>query len=258
MNEPDQRPSILTREDGATIAYHRLPGKGPGVIFMTGFMSDMTGSKALALEDLCKSRGQAFLRFDYRGHGASSQAFKDGCIGDWADDALQALDRLTEGPQVLVGSSMGGWIMLLTALARPERVAGLVGIAPAPDFTEALIWQELTEPQRQTLMADGFVEVPSDYGDQPYVITKRLIEDGRNRLLLNKGPLPIRVPVRLIQGMEDKDVPWRTALDIQQAVESQDVEITFVKNGGHRLSEPHDLSRLVRTVEALLDQVAAQ
>lgn len=225
---------------------------------MTGFMSDMTGSKALALEDLCKSRGQAFLRFDYRGHGASSQAFKDGCIGDWADDALQALDRLTEGPQVLVGSSMGGWIMLLTALARPERVAGLVGIAPAPDFTEALIWQELTEPQRQTLMADGFVEVPSDYGDQPYVITKRLIEDGRNRLLLNKGPLPIRVPVRLIQGMEDKDVPWRTALDIQQAVESQDVEITFVKNGGHRLSEPHDLSRLVRTVEALLDQVAAQ
>lgn len=225
---------------------------------MTGFMSDMTGSKALALEEMCKSRGQAYLRFDYRGHGASSQAFRDGCIGDWADDARLALDELTKGPQILVGSSMGGWIMLLTALARPERVAGLVGIAPAPDFTESLIWNELTERQRQKIEADGFVEIPSDYGDQPYVITRRLIEDGRKHLLLDKGPLPINVPVRIIQGTEDKDVPWKTALRIQEAVESQDVEITFVKNGGHRLSEPGDLSRLTRTVEALLDQLEAQ
>ncbi|MBF0356053.1 MAG: alpha/beta hydrolase [Alphaproteobacteria bacterium] len=255
MNESVDRPLMLTRDSGATIAYHRLSGKGPGVVFMTGFMSDMTGSKALALEELCKARGQAFLRFDYRGHGASSDSFKNGCIGDWAEDAILALDQLSSGPQVLVGSSMGGWIMLLTALARPLRVAGLVGIAPAPDFTENLIWPELTEAQRQTVTSQGFVEIPSQYGEAPYLITRRLIEDGRSHLLLNKGPLPINVPVRLIQGLEDKDVPWKTALAIQNAVESQDVEITFVKNGGHRLSEPEDLSRLVRTVAALLDQV---
>lgn len=222
---------------------------------MTGFMSDMTGGKALALEDLCKSRGQAFVRFDYRGHGASSQAFAEGCIGDWADDALLVLDRLTEGPQLLVGSSMGGWIMLLTALARPKRIAGLVGIAPAPDFTETLVWRELTESQRGEVMDKGFVEIPTDYGDKPYVITKRLIEDGRNRQILDKAPLPIRVPIRIMQGLQDKDVPWRTALRIQDAVESQDVDVTLIKNGGHRLSEPHDLSRLTRTVAALLDQV---
>ncbi|MDK9722381.1 MAG: alpha/beta hydrolase [Rhodospirillales bacterium] len=255
MNEPEPKPSILTRGNGATIAYHRLSGKGPGVIFMTGFMSDMTGGKALALEEMCRARGQAYLRFDYRGHGASSNAFKEGCIGDWADDALDVLDRLTQGPQLLVGSSMGGWIMLLTALARPERVAGLVGIAPAPDFTENLIWRELTERQRRVMAEQGFVEIPSDYGDQPYVITQRLIEDGRKHLLLDKGKLPLAMPVRIIQGMDDKDVPWQTALDIQKAVESRDVEVTFVKSGGHRLSEPEDLARLTRTVAALLDQV---
>lgn len=222
---------------------------------MTGFMSDMTGGKALALEELCRARGQAYLRFDYRGHGASSNAFKEGCIGDWADDALDVLDRLTQGPQLLVGSSMGGWIMLLTALARPERVAGLVGIAPAPDFTENLIWRELTERQRRVMAEQGFVEIPSDYGDQPYVITQRLIEDGRQHLLLDKGKRPLAMPVRIIQGMEDKDVPWQTALDILKAVESQDVEVTFVKAGGHRLSDPEDLARLTRTVAALLDQV---
>lgn len=222
---------------------------------MTGFMSDMTGGKALALEEMCRARGQAYLRFDYRGHGASSNAFKEGCIGDWADDALDVLDRLTQGPQLLVGSSMGGWIMLLTALARPERVAGLVGIAPAPDFTENLIWRELTERQRRVMAEQGFVEIPSDYGDQPYVITQRLIEDGRQHLLLDKGKLPLAMPVRIIQGMDDKDVPWQTALDIQKAVESRDVEVTFVKSGGHRLSEPEDLARLTRTVAALLDQV---
>lgn len=215
----------------------------------------MTGGKALALEELCRARGQAYLRFDYRGHGASSNAFKEGCIGDWADDALDVLDRLTQGPQLLVGSSMGGWIMLLTALARPERVAGLVGIAPAPDFTENLIWRELTERQRRVMAEQGFVEIPSDYGDQPYVITQRLIEDGRQHLLLDKGKRPLAMPVRIIQGMEDKDVPWQTALDILKAVESQDVEVTFVKAGGHRLSDPEDLARLTRTVAALLDQV---
>ncbi len=224
---------------------------------MTGFMSDMTGSKAVALEDLCKARGQAYLRFDYRGHGASSQAFKDGCIGDWADDALQVLDRLTEGPQVLVGSSMGGWIMLLTALARPQRIAGLVGIAPAPDFTENLIWSELTALQRKELWEAGQIEIASDYGDQPYVITRRLIEDGKNHLLLDKAPLPIRVPLRIIQGMEDQDVPWDTALMIQDAVESLDVDVTLVKKGGHRLSEPADLARLTQILATLLDQLEA-
>lgn len=222
---------------------------------MTGFMSDMTGSKALALESLCRARGQAFLRFDYRGHGASSEAFEDGSIGDWADDALEVLDRLTEGPQVLAGSSMGGWIMLLTALARPRRVAGLVGIAPAPDFTESLIWPELTAAQQEAVLDQGFVEIPSEYGDRPYIITKRLIEDGRIRLVLTKAPLPITVPIRIIQGLQDHDVPWETAFKITDAVESRDVEVTLVKNGGHRLSEPQDLDRLCRTVATLLDQL---
>ena len=243
-------PQILARENGASIAYHKLAGKSPGVVFMTGFMSDMEGGKALALEQLCRDRGHAFLRFDYQGHGASSGAFADGTIGLWAEDALVAFDALTEGPQVLVGSSMGGWMMLLTARARPDRIAGLVGIAAAPDFTEDLLPQSLTEEHLETIEKEGVVVIPSDYED-PYTITKGLLEEGGNHVLLT-SEIPLDCPVRLLQGMEDTSVPWERALKIQERLRSEDVEVILIKGGDHRLSEDHDLERLKRTVVSLL------
>ncbi len=245
---------ILTRDDGGAIAYCRTLGKTPGVVFLTGFKSDMTGSKALALEEFCQNRGQAFLRFDYTGHGQSSGAFEDGTIGEWADDAVLALDHLCQGPQVLVGSSMGGWIMLLAALARPERIAGLVGTAAAPDFTEALISNEFSPEQKQQMETQGFAEIPNCYDDEPYKITKALLDDGRNHLLLG-GEIPLDCPVRLIHGDKDQDVPWKTSLRIAENLRSTDVETLIVKNGDHRLSEPLDLDRLCRTLGRLLDQL---
>lgn len=253
-------PKTLTRKGGASIAYHKMSSDKsgsvqPGVVFLGGFMSDMTGSKALALEERCRTQGLGFVRFDYLGHGQSSGNFADGTIGRWAEDAVAVLDELTEGPQILVGSSMGGWIMLLAALARPERIAGLLGIAAAPDFTEDLMWAEFSQEEREKIMSTGRFEQPSEYGDDPYVITRDLIEDGRKNLLL-RAPLPIRCPVRLLQGMRDADVPWKTALRLSEALESEDVEVTLVKKGDHRLSEPEDLARLMRTLDVLLDRVS--
>ncbi|MBT4933180.1 MAG: alpha/beta hydrolase [Rhodospirillaceae bacterium] len=250
----DQTPSqILARPDGATIAYNSIPGKSPGVVFLSGFMSDMTGTKAMALEEHCKACGQAFLRFDYSGHGQSSGAFAEGTIGQWAQDAIYAIENLTEGPQVLVGSSMGGWIMLLAALRLKERVCALIGLAAAPDFTEDLVARELTDEQRQIMARDGFIEVPCDYDDgEPYTITQKLIDDGRNNLLLG-GDIALNQPVRLIQGLKDSDVPWSTALKLQEKITSTDVEVTLIKDGDHRLSEPDDLARLRVTLDALLD-----
>lgn len=253
MQGTPPEPQRLARGDGSTIAYHAHPGKRPGVMFLTGFKSDMTGGKALALEAFCRARGQAFVRFDYSGHGASSGRFEDGTIGRWADDAAFVLDRVAEGPQVLVGSSMGGWIALLLALKRPERVAGLVGIAAAADFTEDLIGQALTPAQAQVLASDGFVAIPDCTGGEPYRITRALVEEGRRHLLL-RAPIALRVPVRLIHGMKDADVPWQTALRLAERIQAGDVEVQLVKEGGHRLSEPPDLERLCRTVAALLDR----
>ncbi|MEQ8505192.1 MAG: alpha/beta hydrolase [Rhodospirillales bacterium] len=216
----------------------------------------MTGGKALALEAYCRARGQAFLRFDYTGHGQSSGVFEEGSIGQWADDAITALDELTEGGQVLVGSSMGGWIMLLVALARKTRIRGLLGIAAAPDFTRDLLWDEFTDAQKEQMAHDGFVELPNCYDDQaPYRICKPLIDDGWDRLLLDK-PIDLDIPVRLIHGIEDEDVPWKTSLKIQKQLTSHDVEVQLIKNGGHRLSEDHDLDRLTRTLDALLTQMS--
>jgi pimeloyl-ACP methyl ester carboxylesterase len=255
----DPPPQKLTCEDGTVLAYYKTQaGKArteaatnpPGLVFLGGFMSDMSGGKAQALEVYARARGRAFLRFDYRGHGASSGRFEDGTIGAWVGDALAALDALTEGPQILIGSSMGGWIMLLAALARPQRVAGLVGIAAAPDFTEDLIWARATAAQRQALERDGYIDNPSAYSETPYRITRRLIEEGRDHLLLAK-PIPLACPVRLIHGMADADVPWQTSLRLAEALESRDVEVTLVKGAGHRLSEPEDLGRLERAIEAL-------
>lgn len=250
----DQTPSqILARPDGATIAYNRSGGISPGVVFLGGFMSDMTGSKALALEEHCKAQNRGFLRFDYTGHGQSSGAFKDGTIGEWAQDAIYAIEALSEGPQILVGSSMGGWIMLLAALHLKERVAAMIGIAAAPDFTDDLIDNELSDEQRRIMQRDGFVDVPSDYGDEPYTITQALIEDGRKNLLLN-DVIALTQPVRLIQGLKDMDVPWKTALHLQEKLAGEDVEVTLVKNGDHRLSEPQDLERLTGILDEILSR----
>lgn len=243
-------PSILTRADGATIAYHAHTGKSPGVIFCGGFNSDMTGTKAVALEAHCRKAGRAFVRFDYFGHGQSSGAFEDGTIGRWKDDAIAVIDEVADGPQIIVGSSMGGWVMLLAAVARPTRAAGLLGIAPAPDFTQDLMWDQFDEEIRETLRRDGVYYEPSEYGDEPYAITMRLIEDGREHLLL-QDTLKLTCPLRILQGMQDPDVPWQHALKIVDAYQGDDVEVTYIKNGDHRLSEPADIARLLRAVDEL-------
>ncbi len=241
---------------GGRLAYARTPGDGPGVVFLGGFMSDMTGTKATLLEAHCRARGRAFLRFDYRGHGASGGQFVDGTIGGWADDAVLAIDRLTTGPQILVGSSMGGWLMLLATLARPDRVAGLVGIAAAPDFTEDLMWDQFPEPVRRVLLRDGIWHEPSQYGETPYPITLRLIEEGRGHLLLRR-PLPIACPLRLIHGMRDHDVPWQVSQRLLEHVAADDATLTLVKDGDHRLSRPDDIARMLAVVDALADQPPA-
>lgn len=248
---PAPPPQTITREDGAVIAYHHTAGRVPGVVFLTGYMSDMTGQKAIRLEAYCRARGQAFLRFDYYGHGASSGAFVEGSIGRWADDAIFALDRLTEGPQVLVGSSLGGWIMLLAARARPRRVAGLLGVAAAPDFTEDLILPSLSPSDREALQRDGMVPVYSPYDPEPTPVTQLILEEGRRQLVL-RAPIRITCPVRLIHGMRDPDVPWKTSLRLADKLAAEDVEITLIKAGDHRLSKPQDLDRLCDALERLL------
>ncbi len=247
-------PRTLRCEDGATIAYHFTPGKSPGVVFLTGFMSDMDGAKALAIEAWAGSRGRAIVRFDYTGHGASSGEFADGTIGRWAADAVLVLDRVAEGPQVLVGSSMGGWIMLLAAMARPDRVAGLLGSAAAPDFTEDLMAKMLTPEERRALERDGQVLVPNDYGEAPYPISMTLIEEARNHMLLGTK-IPIDCPVRLIHGLKDADVPWETSQRLSESLGSNDVEVILVKEGDHRLSEDRDLARLTAVLESLIERI---
>lgn len=225
----------LTTPQSRRIAYNRSAGRGAGVVFLGGFKSDMGGTKAVHLEAWARDQGRAFLRFDYSGHGESSGDFLDGCIGDWFADAKAAITTLTDGPQVLVGSSMGGWIALLLARAMPERVAGLVGIAAAPDFTEDSMWAQFSDAQRHELATRGFVEEPSDYSPEPYVITRKLIEDGRNHLVL-RAPLALPFPVRLLQGTADTDVPPAVALRLMDHADSPDLRLLLVKGADHRFS----------------------
>lgn len=235
---------------GRRIAYHRTPGQGPGVVFLGGFKSDMTGIKAMHLQDWAQRRGRAFLRFDYSGHGASSGLFEEGSIGDWAEDARAVIEALTDGPQVLVGSSMGGWIALLTARALPHRLAGLVTIAAAPDFTERGFWAGFDAAQRELLMRAGRLELPSEYSGEPYVITRRLIEDGRRHLVMDQ-PLRLNCAVRMLQGTADEDVPVSWALDLLDHVEAEDARLTLVKGADHRFSTPACLSMIEHAVEDL-------
>ncbi len=241
---------FLVRGDGVGLAWKRLPGRGPTLVFLPGFRSDMEGSKALHLARFAALRGQAMLRLDYSGHGSSGGRFEDGTIGLWSADALQLIDGLTEGPLVLVGSSMGGWIGLKLALALPDRVMGFVGVAAAPDFTETLIWQTMPPSAQAALMDKGVIQTPSEYGE-PLPVTRALIEDGRHHLLLG-GPIPLRCPVRLLQGQNDPDVPWRTALTISERIESDDVQVILIKDGDHRLSRDSDLALLEDVVLGLL------
>lgn len=236
---------------GRRIAYHRSTGRGPGVVFLGGFRSDMTGTKALWLEDWARGQGRAFLRFDYSGHGDSSGPFEEGCIGDWFEDARCVLETLTDGPQVLVGSSMGGWISLLIARALPQRVAGLVTIAAAPDFTEQGFWASFDESQRQALIGHGRVALPSDYSDQPYVITRRLIDDGRDHLVMTR-PLPLPFPVRLLQGTADADVPADWALRLLDHASGPDIRLTLVKGADHRFSTDPCLRLIAQSIEDVL------
>jgi pimeloyl-ACP methyl ester carboxylesterase len=245
----------LDRGDGVELAWSKLEGRGPTVVFLPGYGSHMNGDKATALAVFCEQRGQAMLRFDYSGHGASGGRFEDGTIGAWTADALAVIDRLTEGPLVLIGSSMGGWIALLGALARRERVAGLIGIAAAADFTEMLMWPALSFEQRATLLTNGIIHRPSRYGD-PTRITRALIEDGRNHLVLS-GPIPLHCPARLLHGQADPDVPSEMALRIAEKLASSDVQVILVKDGDHRLSRPRDLALLRRTLLALLGEDGA-
>ena len=240
----------LDRGDGTELAWSRLDGASPTVVFLPGFRSDMTGDKATALAAFCGSRGQAMLRFDYSGHGTSGGRFEDGTIGIWTRDTVTVLDRLTEGKLILIGSSMGGWIALLTALQRPERIAAIVGVAAAPDFTERLMWDAMTFEERARIMREGTLRIPSQYGE-PTPVTRALIEDGRTHLLLDH-PIMLDCPVRLLHGQADPDVPWEMAPRLAERLASRDVEIILIKDGDHRLSRPRDLALLRRTVAALL------
>ncbi|MGQ0609949.1 MAG: alpha/beta hydrolase [Paracoccaceae bacterium] len=242
---------FLTTPQGRRLAFNRLDSGGPGVVFLSGFASDMEGTKAVWLNGWSQARGRGFLRFDYSGHGRSSGAFTDGCIGDWFEDALAALQALTTGPQVLVGSSMGGWIALLLARALPERVAGMTLIAAAPDFTEDSLRAGLSPAERSELDLTGAFRRPSPYG-APQVFTRRLIEEGRSRLVLRE-PLRLPFPVRLLQGTADQDVPPSVALRLLNHADCPDMALTLVKGADHRFSSPDCLARIA----AGIDEVTA-
>jgi pimeloyl-ACP methyl ester carboxylesterase len=232
---------------GAQLAFRRSRGEDPVVLFLPGFRSDMTGSKAVWLETHCRGKGQAYVRFDYRGHGASSGSFADGSISDWLADALAIVDAVTRGDLLLVGSSMGGWMALLVAIARPHRVKGLVGIAAAPDFTEELVWDGLSAGERSRIETEGVLHAASAYGE-PVPITRRLIEDGRRHLLLGTT-VPVRCPVHLLHGQHDPDVPWETSLRLAARLESEAVTVELIKDGDHRLSRELDLRRISAAVD---------
>lgn len=242
---------FLERDDGERLAWRRITGAGPTVVWLGGFRSDMAGTKAQALAQWAEARGRACLRFDYLGHGESSGDFgAKGTLTRWRGDALAAIDQLTEGPLVLVGSSMGGWIACLAAMARPARVQAMALIAPAADFTDKLMAPGIPPEGRAALAREGVWLRPSLYGD-PYPITRTLLEDGARWSILGALPVPIEVPVRILQGGADPDVPWRHALELAQQLKGDDVVFTLIKDGDHRLSRPQDIARLIAALEEL-------
>lgn len=244
--------AYLTTDAGYRLAFDHIPGEGPSVVFLSGLRSDLTGSKASYLAEFCQRRGQGFLRFDYRGHGRSDGLFEAHGIGDWHADTMTMLERVIEGPFLLVGSSMGGWQALLAGLRLPERLAGLIGIAAAPDFTARLVEPGLDSEARARLARDGRLLVPNPYGE-PLPLTARFLSDGARHLVMQDS-IAIRCPVHLLHGQEDREVPWSTALDLAARLESRAVTVELVKDGDHRLSRPDDLERLGQAVARVMKQ----
>lgn len=244
----DQTIQHLARPDGETLALKRVKGSGPTVLWIGGFRSDMEGTKALMLDAVARQRGWAFVRYDHFAHGLSSGDWRQATIGRWREDAIALIGSL-DGPVILVGSSMGGWIALLAALARPDRMAGLVLINPAQDFTERLMWPSLPDHLRQAILRDGETLV-SEEGLGDYVLTARMFEEARDWLLLD-GAVPIAAPVHLLQGRADQTVPWSHAVALVQRLTGGDVRLDLIEGGDHRLSTPRDLARLVDAVESL-------
>lgn len=254
-------PSFLDRETHK-LAFHKVDGTGPTLVWLGGFRSDMTGSKAMTVEAYAKGRNQSSLRFDYAGHGQSTGAFTDGTIGSWTDDAAAMIENETEGDLVLIGSSMGGWIALLLAMAEAKRAAAtghksrvkaLVLIAPAPDFTQKLMWPKFTDEEKETILKEGQLAEPSPYDPEPTIITRKLIEDGKDHLILD-DMIETSCPVRILQGVLDEAVPHTHALKLMDALAGEDVVMTLIKDGDHRLSRDSDLETLVRVLDALPGQ----
>ncbi|WP_170475858.1 alpha/beta fold hydrolase [Ruegeria arenilitoris] len=241
---------FLQTAQGRRLAYHKSEGTGPTIVFLGGLKSDMEGTKAVHLEAWAKSRGYPFLRFDYSGHGESSGAFTDGCIGDWHEDTIAAMRSLTDGPLIVVGSSMGGWQALLLARVLPDRISGMVTIAAAPDFTEDGYWASFSDEQKAALETVGHVELPSDYME-PYIITKRMIEDGRQHLVL-RGPLDLPYPVRFLQGTEDTAVSIETAVRLLEHATGPDMRLLLIKDADHRFSDMRCLALIEQAVEDVM------
>jgi pimeloyl-ACP methyl ester carboxylesterase len=250
MDTAPTDPDFLDRPGGDRLAYRYRPGRGPVIVFLPGYMSDMEGGKALALDAWAEGKGRAMLRLDYSGCGRSGGDFEAGTLDRWRDDVLELIDAVTTGPLVVVGSSMGGWLMLLVALARPERVAALIGIAAAPDFTE---WG-YTDAKKRQLAEEGRVSIPSVYGGPPYVTTAGFWRSGTANQLLG-GEIAINCPVRLIHGQADNDVPFEISIRLGAALRSRDVETLLVKDGDHRLSRPDDIAKLIMITDRLLERL---
>jgi pimeloyl-ACP methyl ester carboxylesterase len=253
----DQEPTFIEVGEGSgrrRIAVRARAGSGPGLFWLGGFNSDMRGTKALALDAWAMEHGRACIRFDYSGHGESGGAFIDGTIGRWLEEGLAVFEQFCRGPQVVIGSSMGGWMALLLARAIAKReaagadLAGLVLIAPAPDFTEQLMWNAFSDEVREEIRTKGVWMRPSEYGDgAPYPITRALIEEGRNHLLLGSA-IEVGCPVRILQGAQDPDVPWQHAFALAHRLPAEDVVLTMIQDGDHRLSRPQDIARILAAV----------
>ncbi|WP_029416055.1 alpha/beta fold hydrolase [Brevundimonas bacteroides] len=238
----------LPRPDGETLAFKRVDGTGPSVLWIGGFRSDMEGTKALALDAAARERGWSFVRYDHFAHGQSSGDWRQATIGRWREDAIALIDHL-DGPVIPVGSSMGGWVALLAALARPDRMAGLVLINPAQDFTDHLMWPSLPDHTRQAILRDGEATIV-EQGLGEYVLTRRMFEEARDWLLLD-GPIQISAPIHVLQGRADDTVPWTHAIALTERLTGGDVRLDLIESGDHRLSAPRDLARLVEAVEAI-------
>ena len=256
MSDAPEYIEVRTGAGARRIAVRKQAGTAPGILWLGGFKSDMRGTKAEALAQHAERMGRACVRFDYSGHGESEGRFEDGTISRWLEESLAVFEREAKGPQIVVGSSMGGWIALLLARALTQRAAkntnlsGLVLIAPAADFTEELMWAHFSPAIKSEIEEKGFWQRPSEYGDGPYPVTRALIEDGRKHLLL-KGPIAIGCPVRILQGVKDPDVPFAHAMKLVSYLAQDDVVLTLVKDGDHRLSRPEDIERLLRTIDEL-------